>query len=102
MSERMELATARATEHRDELGLVEARNLADGPDASVVKLLRRDRSDAPEPFDRERVQKRQLAVRGHDEQTVRLRDSARHLREELRPRQADGDGEADPLADVAA
>ena len=44
VGERMELATARATDHGDELSLVEARDLADGPDAAVMQLLRRDRS----------------------------------------------------------
>ena len=44
------------------------------------------------------MEERELALGRHDEQPVRLRDAARHLREELRPRDADGDGQPDALA----
>ena len=43
------------------------------------------------------MQERQLAFGRHDEQAVRLRDAARHLREELRPRDADRQREPDLL-----
>ena len=57
-------------------------------------------ADAPEPLDRERVEERELAVRRDQEQAVRLGDAARHLGEELRPGDADGDRQADTLAYV--
>jgi len=41
-------------EQRDEPGLAEPGDLADGGDARVVELPRRDRADAPEALDRER------------------------------------------------
>ena len=66
------------------------------------ELLGRHRADAPEPLDRQRVEEGELAVGRHDEEAIRLRDPARHLREELRPGDADGDGKPDPLADVPA
>ena len=77
------------------------RDLPDRRDPDVVEPPCRHVSDAPEPFDGQRVQEGELAVRRHREQTVRLGDSARHLGEELRPRDADRDRQADALADVA-
>ena len=69
------------------------------PIPSVSELVRRDRAHAPEPLDRQRVEELELAVRRNDQEAVRLGDAARHLREELRPRHADRDREADALAD---
>ena len=74
---------------------------ADGPDPTVVELPGGHRPDAPEPLDRERVEKGQLAVGRHDEQAVGLGHAARDLGEELRPRDADRDRQADLLEDVA-
>jgi hypothetical protein len=54
-------------------------------------------ADAPQPFDGQRVQELQLPRWRHDEQTVRLRDAAGDLRQELRARHADGDREPHPL-----
>jgi hypothetical protein len=48
------------------------------------------------------VQKGQLGVGRHDEETVGLRHGAGHLGQELRPRHADGDRQADTLADLPA
>ena len=45
------------------------------------------------------MQEVQLAVERDDEQAVRLRERARHLREELRARDAHADGQPDPLTD---
>ena len=66
-----------------------------------MQLARRRRPDAPEPLDRERMEEVELAVGLDDEQAVGLRDAARHLRQELRPRHPDRDRQADPLAHVA-
>ncbi len=52
-------------------------------------------ADAPQSFDRERVEERKFTVRRHDEHAFGLGHAARHLREELRPRYADGDRQAD-------
>ena len=64
-------------------------------------LPRGHRPDAPEPLDRQRVEEGELAVGRHHQQAVGLGHAARHLGEELRPRDADRDRQADPLAHVA-
>ena len=64
----------------------------------ACELRGRHRPDAPEPLDRQRVEEVELAVRRHDEQAVGLRHAARDLGEELRPRDADRDRQADLLA----
>ena len=65
-----------------------------------MQLAGRGRPDAPEPLDRERMEEVELAVGLDDEQPVGLRDAARHLRQELRPRHPDRDRQADALAHV--
>ena len=67
-----------------------------------MELRRGDGADAPQPLDGQRVEELELRVGGHNEQPVGLRDPARHLGEELRPRDADRDRQADVLPDVAA
>ena len=86
---------------RDERRLGQLGDLADGPDPALAELPAGHRPDAPEPLDRERVEERQLAVGRHDEQSVRLGHAARHLGEELRPRDADRDRQPDLLAHLA-
>ena len=98
VGERVQVPSRGATEQRDELSLAKAGDLADGADAQLVQPPRRLRSDAPEPLDRQRVQERELAVGRHEQQAVRLGDPARHLGQELRARDSDGDREPDPLA----
>ena len=61
----------------------------------VVQLRRGDPPDAPEPLDGERVEEPELVVGRDDEQAVGLGDAARHLREELRSRDADRDRQPD-------
>ena len=99
--ERVQVTAGGAAEQRDERALVEPRDLPDRRDPARPELPRRDRPDAPEPLDRERMQEGELAVRRHDEQAVGLRDAARHLGEELRPRDADRDRQPDALEHVA-
>ena len=60
-----------------------------------------DRADAPEPLDRQRVEEVELAVGRHHEQAVGLGHAARDLGEELGPRDADRDRQADLLAHLA-
>ena len=48
------------------------------------------------------MQEDEFALRRNDEETVGLRDRARDLREKLRPRDADGDRQADAPAHLAA
>ena len=86
----------------DERRLAEPGHLAHGRDAAVAQLAGGDRPDAPQPFDRQRVQEGELAVGRHDQQAVGLGHAAGHLGQELRAGHPDGDGQADPLADVAA
>ena len=52
---------------------------------------------APEPIDLERVQERELALGGDDEQAVGLRRPARHLCKCLRPCDPDRHRESDSL-----
>ena len=54
--------------------------------------------DAPEPFDRKRMEERELAVGRDDEEPVGLGNPARDLGEELRPRHTDRDRQADLLS----
>ena len=89
------------SEHGHERALRERGHLADRCDPDLMQPAGGDGADAPEPLDREGVEKLELAIGLHDEQAVGLGDAARHFREELRPRHADRDRQADPLADVA-
>ena len=93
--ERMDVPPGRAAEHGDERRLTELGDVPDGADAAAVKLGGRDEADAPEALDRQRVEEGEARGRRHDEQAVRLRHAARHLGQELRPRDADGDRQAD-------
>ena len=75
---------------------------------SPTVVMPRSRSLAavigPTPHSRstgQRVEERQLLVGRDHEQAVGLGHAARHLGEELRAGHADGDGQADLLADVA-
>ncbi len=77
-------------------------HLADRDDAALVQLRGGHRPDAPQPLDRQRVQEGELAVGRHDEQAVGLGHAAGHLGQELRPRDADGDRQADLLEHLAA
>ena len=81
---------------------LQLRDLAHRGDSAVPELPGGHRPDPPESLDRKRVEERQLAVGGHDEQTVRLGNAAGHLGEELRPGYSDGDRQADPLEDFTA
>ena len=76
--------------------------MPDRPDATGVELQGRSGADAPQALHGERMQERELAARWDDEKPVRLRDAAGDLGEELRPCDADGDRQADDLADVAS
>ncbi len=93
----MELPARRASEHRDERRLAELGDLANGLDASEMELLGGDPADAPEALDGKRMEERQLVGGRNDEEAVGLGDAARDLREELRPRHADRDTQADLL-----
>ena len=89
-------------EQQRQRGLRCAREVADSRDAPAVQASCSRRPDAPDALDRQRVQERELALGRHDEEPVRFRDSARDLGQELRPRDADGDGDADLLAHAPA
>jgi hypothetical protein len=89
-------------EEPGELGLAAAGELADRVDPVGMELLGRHPADAPEALDRKREQERLLLRRRDEEQPVGLRHPAGHLRQDLRPRGTDAEGEADLLADAAA
>ena len=98
MCKRVQVASGRAAEHRDEGVLGKLGDLAHGRDPGVVEPSRRHAADAPEPLHRERVQELELAVRRHQQQTVRLGHAACDLRQELRSRDPDRDRQPDALA----
>ena len=100
--ERAELTAGRPAEHGDKRRLRERSKLADRPHVPRVEAPRRRGADAPDALDRQRVEKREFAIGRDGDQPVGLRDAARHLREELRPRHPDRDGQADPLAHRSA
>ena len=100
--ERVELPAGRPPHHRDEQRLVEPGHLADGRDPDGVEPGGGDPAHPPQPLDREGMEEAELLVRRHHEQAVRLRDPARDLGEELRPRHADRDRQADALEHVPA
>jgi hypothetical protein len=100
VSQGVEVPARGSPEKGDEHLFGEPGNLADGRDPPVVELPGGNRADAPQPFDRERVEKRQLAVGRDHEQPVRLRYAAGHLGEELGPGHPDGDGQANALEDL--
>ena len=84
-------------------GAAKPGDLADGRDPAARELARPSSGPTPQRrLDGERVEEVELAFRWDDEQAVRLGDGARDLREELRPRDADRDRQADSLEDVAA
>ena len=95
------MAARRPPEDRDERRLGELGDLADGGDPALAELVGGDHPDTPEPFHRQGVEEGELAVGRHHQQTVGLGHAAGHLGEELGPGDPDGDGQADPLADLA-
>jgi len=58
----VEVPASSSPEHRDERRLVALGDLADGGDPPFAQLLGGDRTDPPEPLDRERVEKGELAM----------------------------------------
>ena len=102
VGEGVELAARRPPDHRHQRGLGEPRDLADARDPALAQLVGGDRAHAPQPLDRQQVQEGELAAGRHHEQAVGLGHAAGHLGEELRPRHADRDRQADPLEDLAA
>ena len=100
VGERPEMTSGGGTDDPRQRGFAEPGDLRHRGDRAVVELPCGDRSHAPQALDRQRVEERQLAVDGHDQQAVRLGDPARDLREELGPGHADGDRQTDPLEHV--
>jgi hypothetical protein len=99
--EGVQVTAHRAAEQHHERRLGQGRDLAHPRDARGVEPSGRHPADSPEPLDGKRVQELELTLRRHGEQPVRLRHGACHLREELRPRDADGDREAHTLANLS-
>jgi hypothetical protein len=97
----VEVSPGGPPEHRDELGLGERRDLLHRFDAALTQLLGGDLADTPEPLDGKRVEEGELVPRRHDQEAVRLGNSARHLRKELGGGHTDGHGQPDSLAYVA-
>jgi len=101
VGESVEVPPGCQTEQCDERRLGELGDLTDGGEPEGAELSRRDRPDTPEPLDRERMKEGEFALGRHHEQTVGLGHAARHLRQELRPRDPDRDRQPDSLANLA-
>jgi hypothetical protein len=101
VGEGVEVAAGRPPDEGDQRACVHAGDLGDGRDPERAQFARRDLTDAPKSLDREGMEEGELLVGRNDEEAVGLRDAARHLGEELRPRDADRDRKPDPLPDVA-
>ena len=89
-------------QHCREIGSGDAGKLADGGDADAAKPGSGRRADPPDPLDRKRVQKGELALGRDEEQPVGLGDCAGDLGEVFRAGDADGEREPEPLAGGAA
>src|SRR5581483_1430340 len=100
--ERMQLSSLSPAEQRNEHGLRDLGELTDRGDPELVEARRRRRPDTPDALDLERMQEVELVARLDDEQPVRLRDPARHLGEELRPRDPHGERQPDLRSDPLA
>ena len=85
-----------------ERGLAEFGDIGDRLDAVRVQLLRGLDADAPQPAHRQRVQERQLPVGRYQQQPVGLGLLAGDLGQELGAGDADGDRQADAVADLGA
>ena len=100
--QRKQLMTHRAADHGCERRLAELGDIGDRLDAVRVQLLGGLHADAPQPPHRQRVQECQFTIRRNQQQPVRLGLLAGDLGQELRARDADGDGQPDAVADLRA
>jgi hypothetical protein len=98
----VDVAARRRPEDRRQRALAGAGGIADGGDGAGVQPRGGGRADAPQPLHRERVQEGQLVLGRHHEQAVGLGHRAGHLGQRPGARHADGDRQADALADLAA
>jgi hypothetical protein len=102
VSECVDVPSDRTAQDPLQRRLVEPRNVRNRGEGSLAEPSGRDDADAPEPLDRKSVQERELGVHRYDQEAVGLCYAARDLRQELRTRHADRDGDPDALADVDA
>ena len=100
--QRKQLTTHRAADHRGQRRLAELGDIGDRLDAVRVQLLGGLDADAPQPAHRQRMQERQLAIGRNQQQAVGFGLLAGHLGEELGAGDADGDRQADAVADLRA
>jgi hypothetical protein len=100
--DRVQVAPGGPAEHRHEVGLAARRHRADGPQVVGVEAAGRRRPHPPQPLDGQRVQERLLALGRHEDAAVGLGGAAGHLRQDLRAGDADAQGEAELLPDLAA
>ena len=97
----MQAPSRRTADECDQRAFRKPRDLTDGRDLDFAQPPCGHLPHAPEPFDGKRVQEGELTVRWHREQPVRLRHPARHLGQELRAGDPDGDRQSHPLAHLA-
>ena len=102
VGQRVEVRAGVPTDDGRERPLVHRGHLAHGVHAAIVELRGGDHTDTPQPFDRQRMQERQLAFGFDHEQAVGLADSARHLGEKFRPGDPDGDRQTHLVGDSKA
>ena len=99
--EPVDVTTGGAAENPHQPRLAELGEVADDGQPVLVKALCGRRADSPKRLDGQRVEELAFALGRDEQQAVRLRRVARHLRQRLRPRDADRDRQPDLLADVA-
>jgi len=98
--ELVEVARARFTERRLQMGERQARDVAYGARAQLMEPLGSLRTGAEEALDRQRRQKGDDLVRRDDDEPARLLQVGRDLRDELARRDADRGGDALLVGDL--
>ena len=104
----VEVAPVRLAEHPDERRLGQCGEVSHGRDAEPAEPFQRRGPDSPERLHGMALQELELVLRGHDDHSgagpdargahLRLRGLGRKLRHQLRARDADRAGEAEPFA----
>ena len=102
VGEGVDVMATRGPEDGDERGLRHRDDVAHRAHAAGPQLRARHAPNAPQPFDRKRVEERALVARRYHEQSVGLRDATRHLGEMLRARDPDCDREPDAIEHFGA
>ena len=97
----VQMVRGRFAQNRYQRVLLYGRDLPDAANAVVVELASGHRTHTPQVLDGQWMQKRELLAQRHHQQAIRLGDTAGDLGQVLGLRHADGDRQADAVADLA-